>query len=619
MSNIWRPNIGARDFDRPQTSPGLGVPIRGGGEWGKLFRQNEQSRLKDAKISREIDYFWECQSRNIQMDQQKGGPPRKGQRFLDQEEKELFCDNHQLEGIDFAKYDSIQVQRQGRQSEHIPVLESFNQCFQLFELPKWLETNVHLLRYSTPTPVQKHAMPAGLVGRDVMCCAQTGSGKTAAFLLPLTAAMNQQTATGNLQITFQGQAAPAALIMAPTRELVSQIFLEARKFCLRSPFKPVQVYGGVDAKPQLKELSRGVDLIVATPGRLQDFVERETITLANVDYLVLDEADRMLDMGFEPQIRSIVERHGMPSKEHRQTMFFSATFPKEIQMLAQDFLYDYIWIAVGRVGAAASSVDQKVKLVESSREKINVLIDDISREVQRDADHLTVVFVAMKRTAAWLVRELSHMRIEAVAIHGDLSQSERENNLQEFKHGRSNILVATDVASRGLDIPRVHRVINYDLPNQIDDYVHRIGRTGRVGHRGNAISYFVRGSGTEGNSGIASDLLDRIEDAGQEAPQWLIDEVAMGGGRKKKAGGGGYGYGGRDVRNGAFGAGDGMGRRKGGFKGKTKGGKGGGGGGGFLGSKGGGGGFDSMPPKGGFRNDAFGGGGKASFGKGGGY
>eukprot|EP00397_Hematodinium_sp_SG-2012_P013883 GEMP01014108.1.p1 GENE.GEMP01014108.1~~GEMP01014108.1.p1 ORF type:complete len:667 (+),score=140.79 GEMP01014108.1:42-2003(+) len=561
MSNVWQSDTFGQNFGGLGGAAGRKIPTRGGGELGKKARQNEQVRLKDAKILREIDYYWECQDRNAEKDWRIGGPPRKGQRFLDDEERELFSDSHQLEGIDFGKYSDIQVQRQGRQAEHIPVIETFSQCFQMFELPKWLENNVHLMR--------------------------TGSGKTAAFLLPLVAAMNQQTACGNLTETYRGPAKPSALIMAPTRELVSQIFLESRKFCHRSPFKTVQVYGGVESKPQLKELSRGVDLVAATPGRLSDFVQRGVIVLSGIDYLVLDEADRMLDMGFEPQIRQIVEGSDMPSKEHRQTMFFSATFPKEIQVLAQDFLYDYIWIAVGRVGAAASSVEQRLLFVHNARDKIGYLLEELrlpAMDGREDlpSKRLTLVFVAMKRTAAWLVRELNKNRISAVAIHGDLTQMERERNLFEFKSGGSPILVATDVAARGLDIPLVCKVINYDLPGQIDDYVHRIGRTGRVGHRGVALSFFLTGSGVEGNSGIAADLLDRIEDAGCEVPTWLEDVVLQGGGRKQKnTFGAGRKMGGRDIRNGKFGAGDGFGRRKGpggkgGDRGKT--GKGGAGG-----------------------------------------
>jgi len=560
------------------------APLQGGGDWGRKMRQQEQSQMKDAKVQREVDYFWDLQEKNRNKDWERGGPPRKGERFLQEEEKELFESKHCLQGIDFEKYATVDIQRTGRNADNIPVIESFDQCFHMFELPKWLDNNVKLMKYSVPTPCQKYAMPAGLVGRDVMCCAQTGSGKTAAFLLPLVAAMDTSMAVENSKETYSGPARPISLIMGPTRELVSQIFLEARKFTFRSPFKAVSIYGGVEAKPQLSQLSRGVDLIAATPGRLIDFIEREVISVEHISYLVLDEADRMLDMGFEPQIRTIVQKSGMPPKEKRQTMFFSATFPKEIQILAADFLYDYIWIAVGRVGAATQTVKQDVKPARTNADKLPLLLEELQEALPyplpRGEKHkLVLVFVAMKRTASWLVREINRNRYRAQAIHGDLTQLERERNLSSFKEGSYPVLVATDVASRGLDIPDVALVINYDLPGQIDDYIHRIGRSGRIGNRGRAVSFFLTPTGNDGNHNIAVDLLDRIEESGGSPPEFLEQIVASRPGnnwRKDKNKGGNYSAK-RDFRNGNYGSGDGKGRSfgvKGKGKGNSKGGKG---------------------------------------------
>jgi ATP-dependent RNA helicase DDX3X len=275
------------------------------------------------------------------------------------------------------------------------------------------------------------------------------------------------------------------------------------------------VYGGADIKGQMRELDNGCHILVATPGRLIDLYDRGKIGLEKIQYLVLDEADRMLDMGFEPQIRDIVERKDMPGTGQRQTMMFSATFPKEIQLLARDFLNNYIFLAVGRVGSTSVMITQRLEWVEEN-EKRSFLIDLL----RTDPDALTLVFVETKRGADDLERYLQSERYPAISIHGDKCQTEREDALRSFRNASRPILVATAVAARGLDISNVKFVVNFDLPTDIDEYVHRIGRTGRAGNSGEAISFF-----NEKNRNIAKDLYDILNETQQELPEFLTKVI----------------------------------------------------------------------------------------------
>ncbi|KAF7732857.1 DEAD-box ATP-dependent RNA helicase [Apophysomyces ossiformis] len=313
------------------------------------------------------------------------------------------------------------------------------------------------------------------------------------------------------------KAYPEALILAPTRELTLQIYEEAKKFAYRSYVRPCVVYGGADISLQLRQVSRGCNLLVATPGRLVDFLERKRISFANIRYLVLDEADRMLDMGFEPQIRRIVEEEDMPDVMGRQTLMFSATFPEKIQNLAQDFLKEYVFLSVGRVGATSENITQKILQVEEP-DKPSTLLDILKAE---DTKGLTLIFVETKRKADSLCDYLLSEHLPATSIHGDRTQQERELALEQFRSGQTPILVATAVAARGLDIPNVTHVVSFDLPSDIDDYVHRIGRTGRAGNTGVATAFFTRS-----NQNIAKGLVDLLADAKQEVPSWL-DAIAQ--------------------------------------------------------------------------------------------
>nr|ACT35658.1 PL10-like protein [Haliotis asinina] len=459
-------------------------------------------------------------------------------------EQELFGSSST--GINFEKYDDIPVDASG---ENLPrAADSFEDC----ELGEIIRNNIALSKYTKPTPVQKYSIPIVLGRRDLMACAQTGSGKTAAFLVPI---LNQIYDKGPGQVPQQQRQYgkrtkqyPIALVLAPTRELASQIYDEARKFAYRSRVRPCVVYGGADIGAQMRDLDRGCHMLVATPGRLVDMVERGKIGLEYCKFLVLDEADRMLDMGFEPQIRLIVEKNGMPVSGERQTLMFSATFPKEIQILARDFLENYVFLAVGRVGSTSENITQKVVWVEEN-EKRSFLLDLINASgmFSSGPESLTLTFLETKKGADALEEFLQKEGYPATSIHGDRSQREREDALKVFRSGDRPILVATAVAARGLDIPNVRHVINFDLPSDIEEYVHRIGRTGRVGNLGLATSFF-----NEKNKNIIRDLLDLLVEANQEVPTWLesmAHEARSSGGTSRRGGGRRYGSGGFGARD----------------------------------------------------------------------
>lgn len=521
-------------------------------------------------------------------------------------EKDLFGEvgdgNSQGTGINFDAYADIPVEATGTEvpepiTEFLPPIDAH------------LLENIALARYRTPTPVQKYSVPIVNGGRDLMACAQTGSGKTGGFLFPILSALFTQgprpspaaqapRGYGRNRIAY-----PTALVLAPTRELVSQIHDEARKFAYRSWVRPAVVYGGADIGSQLRAMDQGCDLLSATPGRLVDMMERGKISLANVRYLVLDEADRMLDMGFEPQIRRIVQQADMPDVNERQTLMFSATFPREIQMLARDFLKDYIFLSVGRVGSTSENITQKIEYVEDD-DKRSVLLDIL---FALPPGGLTLVFVETKRMADLLEGFLAQNNFQATSIHGDRTQREREFALETFRSGRTPVMVATAVAARGLDIPNVTHVVNYDLPSDIDDYVHRIGRTGRAGNTGAATAFLNRG-----NKNIVRDLIELLREAKQEVPQWLEAVARESGGFSGRGGGrGGRGRTGasRDVRSGGF-----AGSRNG-----PSGGGGSWGSGPSAGGFGGGaGGYGGPPRQGGGSYGGFGAPGGASYGGGGG-
>ncbi|KAJ3122097.1 DEAD-box ATP-dependent RNA helicase [Nowakowskiella sp. JEL0407] len=426
--------------------------------------------------------------------------------------EQLLFGHQTNSGINFTKYDEIPVEATGENVPK-PIID-----FVSSDLDPLIKSNVAMAKYSHPTPVQRYSVPIVTCGRDLMACAQTGSGKTAAFLLPILS-QNCKYGAPNRDSLDSRKAYPTTLILAPTRELALQIYEEAKKFSYRSWVRPCVAYGGQPTGDQLRDMERGCQLLVATPGRLSDLIERGRVSLSRVRYLVLDEADRMLDMGFEPQIRAIVEHENMAPPSERQTLMFSATFPRDIQMLARDFLKDYVFLTVGRVGSTSENITQKVEYVDEDekRSKLLELLHSDPNVQKTGQPSLTLVFVGTKRDCDVLCEFLCRQNFAATSIHGDRTQKEREYALQCFKLGKAPVLVATAVAARGLDIPNVSHVINFDLPNEIDDYVHRIGRTGRAGNFGRATAFF----NVDKDRAILKDLLEILKEAHQEVPEWL--------------------------------------------------------------------------------------------------
>src|SRR5487761_2377821 len=328
--------------------------------------------------------------------------------------------------------------------------------------------------YTEPTPIQAQAIPAVLAGRDLMGGAQTGTGKTAGFVLPILQKLAEQTGGTHNRTSVR------ALILVPTRELAAQVQASVFTYGKHLPkIRSLSVYGGVGFHPQVQALKRGIDILVATPGRLLDHLAQRTVDLSKVQVLVLDEADRMLDMGFIPDIRKILAQ--LPKQ--RQNLLFSATFSDEIKKLADGFMHDPLLIEVARRNATAELISQRVCPVDREKKK------DLLAHLITSGDWKQVlVFTRTKHGANRLAEKLANDGIPAAAIHGNKSQSARTKALAEFKAGTMPVLVATDIAARGLDIDMLPHVVNYDLPNVPEDYVHRIGRTGRAGSNGAAIS-----------------------------------------------------------------------------------------------------------------------------------
>uniref|UniRef100_A0A6A7GA23 RNA helicase n=1 Tax=Hirondellea gigas TaxID=1518452 RepID=A0A6A7GA23_9CRUS len=375
--------------------------------------------------------------------------------------------------------------------------------FEQANFPDYILEEVAKAGFTKPTPIQCQGWPMAMSGHDVIGIAQTGSGKTLAFILPAIVHINAQP-------LLQRGDGPIVLILCPTRELANQTQQEVNKFGHSSRIKNTCVYGGVPKAKQAGDLSRGVEIVIATPGRLLDFLESGTTNLQRVTYLVLDEGDRMLDMGFEPQIRKIVSQ----IRPDRQTLLWSATWPKEVVQMSRTFLKDPIQVNIGSLQTSAThNVIQHILLIEP-REKMAKFFD-LLKQVMPQGERC-LVFVATKRLADQLTRSLRQEGWPALAIHGDKSQNERDWVLEQFKTGKSPLMVATDVASRGLDVKHIRAVINYDFPNNVEDYVHRIGRTGRAEEHGTAYSFF-----TYEDAKKARDLIAVLREAGQEIPPKL--------------------------------------------------------------------------------------------------
>eukprot|EP01063_Lacrimia_lanifica_P028845 TRINITY_DN428_c0_g1_i5.p2 TRINITY_DN428_c0_g1~~TRINITY_DN428_c0_g1_i5.p2 ORF type:complete len:498 (+),score=239.14 TRINITY_DN428_c0_g1_i5:40-1494(+) len=396
-----------------------------------------------------------------------------------------------------------------------------------------------------PTPIQAQSWPIALSGNNMVGIAKTGSGKTLSFALP---AVIHIMAQGPVQ---HGEG-PIAVFIAPTRELAVQIDEECRKVSQRQ-YRTACVYGGADKRTQIRDC-RGAYIVTATPGRMIDFLEGGLTNLKRATYVVLDEADRMLDMGFEPQINAILSQ----VRPDRQTLMFSATWPKEVRHLAQTFLKDWVQINVGYSDLAANAdVRQHIWFVEQHQKKDELM--DLLRQVQETVPKV-LIFAKTKRGVDELADFLQKEGIRPLTIHGDRNQAQRDQALAQFRRAKHAIMIATDVAQRGLDIRDLPCVINYDFPDQLEDYVHRIGRTGRAGDIGDAYSFF-----TPGDVALASGLLEVLEKANQPVDDFLRQLASQSSNRPQYGGNRRYGKGGKGGR---YGGGGGYNRGYGGGKGR---------------------------------------------------
>jgi ATP-dependent RNA helicase RhlE len=341
------------------------------------------------------------------------------------------------------------------------------------DLSPALAAAVRAAGYAEPTPIQKKAIPQVFAGRDVLGCAQTGTGKTAAFALPILDGVLADPATRS------GPSRIRALVLAPTRELAAQIGASFAKYAPRGSVRCHVIFGGVGKGPQVQALRRGLDVLVATPGRLLDLMQERAVDLGHVETFVLDEADRMLDMGFLPDVRRIAA--ALPTR--RQTLLFSATMPAEIRALAERLLVNPVEVAVDRIASTVAPLEQYVYFVEGPRKSDLLLSLLEGGSIER-----ALVFTRTKHGANRLAQKLTRARISADAIHGNKSQPARERALASFKRGATRVVVATDIAARGIDVKDLPHVVNFDIPHEPETYVHRVGRTGRAGASGTAIS-----------------------------------------------------------------------------------------------------------------------------------
>jgi len=442
------------------------------------------------------------------------------------QEDSLFFKEH-IENLQKkSKFDFESLQKSNNikvylNNKEIPqeIKNSFNEI----SFDSHIQSNLKKLHYDLMTPIQQIIIPYILLKKDCLGCAQTGSGKTIAFLIPLINLMlkegppkddNKYLKTNsnyNLSCSY-----PVMLILVPTRELAEQIFKEARKVCHKTGIIVSRCYGGVKLDNQIRELKQGCDIVIGTPGRIIELIEKRFLYLKLIQYLVIDESDRMLDMGFEHQMNDIVFNSQMPDKNNRVNYMFSATIPKNVIEISKKFMREECYLISNKNNLdnneynANENVEQKIYYVEDN-DKICKL-HEIFQKIQGNA----IIFLETKKSVDNLENFLSKRNYNVLAIHGDKPQIQRQEAIRLFSNGEVPILIATDVASRGLDFPNVSYVFNFDMPKNIEDYIHRIGRTGRVGNKGMAISFY-----NEKNKVIAEDLVKEMKKAKQEIPDFL--------------------------------------------------------------------------------------------------
>jgi ATP-dependent RNA helicase DDX5/DBP2 len=542
-------------------------------------KEKKEKKRSKAEAEEEEDHGTEKKSvKRAKVEDEDGEIiPRKRTRSMDETEQcspdetpEDFRKNHQIavSGKDESGVADLEVPAPFVRFDQTPFPPTIRRC-------------LDGAGFTSPTPTQAQAWPIAINGRDVITVAKTGSGKTCGFLLPAFHLLLK-----TLQSTNRRRGPPAILVLAPTRELACQIEEECVKFGRSSNIRSACAYGGAPKSMQIRKIQAGVEVLIATPGRLNDLLEMGVVKLDQILFLVLDEADRMLDMGFEPQIRTIIAK--VPTQ--RQSMMFTATWPREVQSLAREFLNNPVEIRFGETNAlnANKDITQVIKVV-SEMEKADTLTA-VMKEINPDGNHektpKTIIFVSRKSSCDELANRLWNEGCYVDSLHGDKQQFQRTRVMENYKRSNIRILVATDVAARGLDVKDIQVVINYDFPignSGVEDYVHRIGRTARGGEKGKAYTFF-----TAGDAKRAHELIGVLKRAGQE----VTPELARFDSRPSYGGGGRGGFGGRGGGRGWGGRGGGFGGRGGGFGGRGGGFGGRGGGFGRGGGGGGGGGFN---------------------------
>lgn len=414
-----------------------------------------------------------------------------------------------IEALQRINFSVFYISESSRTQKEITLTnEALKEFKSLDNIPEQLQKNVEMLHFDLMTPIQRAVIPYMIEGNDIMGCSETGSGKTIAYLFPVISNMIKMGPPILEKENTRRTAFPITLVLVPTRELADQVYKESKKLCNETGINTVKIYGGVAYEAQLNQLSLGCDILVATPGRLIDYLKSKTISLKAVSMIIIDEADRILDMGFEEQLNTIFFSFDLVNKEKRQNLMFSATFSPEIRKIARKFMRDFYFVQPKN--ATPKQIKQEI-IKTSENDKDRILANLLSQ-----SKGSIIIFTDTKKRADLLSLFLSRENFRVCAIHGDKKQFQRQSAINNFTNGRTPILIATDVASRGLDFPNVNMVINYDLPKNLEDYIHRIGRTGRMGQEGTAVSLI---SGT--NEPILKKLLLFFKEQNQEIPKWF--------------------------------------------------------------------------------------------------